>query len=139
MRSHCWKRSEGRRGEGRQQGSTVWRCRSWASERACCDRSDLVAPEKNFTFASNRISRSQQTKERTSEPPLFRERRNGGQREGTHTCGGSLFVRLLSIALISLRRHSGPRSQVILYPLTEVDGPLSQLLSSSLMRDVSPE
>ena len=96
---------------GEKRGGQATRINSSVSEpgeRACCDRSDLVAPEKNFTFASNRISRSQQTKERTSEPPLFRERRNGGQREGTHTCGGSLFVRLLSIALISLRRHSGP-------------------------------
>ena len=36
------------------------------AKRACCDRSDLVAPEKNFTFASNRISRRWQTKRRES-------------------------------------------------------------------------
>ena len=49
-------------------------------ERACCDRSDLVAPEKNFTFASNRISRSLAANKGTSEQSPIILRSGDGER-----------------------------------------------------------
>ena len=89
-RSHCWKETT--------RGSTVWSCWRWCqasvlrSIRPRCPRKEFhLCLQSNQSPVANKEER---------ELPLFWgwwiDRWRG------HTCDGSLFVQLLSIALISL-------------------------------------